>query len=95
MLFLSSLGSIYTVSVTDTSAFTVANPTNAPSSAGQPITIRLRYSAVGAMGAVTWDTDYFLSAWVNPLTGFSRSITFARIGTKWIEISRTTVDVPN
>jgi hypothetical protein len=47
------------------------------------------------MGVITWDTKYKMSAWTNPATGFSRSITFMFDGTNWYQISQTGVDIPN
>lgn len=88
-----SLGNEFDITATNGVAFTVSNPTNAVD--GELITITIRNTSGGALGAVTWDTLYKLAAWTSPATGFSRSITFKYNGTNWVEISRTTVDVPN
>lgn len=76
-----------------------AHAINAPTSAniGQQITIRISNVSGGALGVATWNAIYKMAAWVQPANGYGRSITFfydeATPG--WIEISRTTVDIPN
>jgi hypothetical protein len=88
-----SLGNEYVVTATDGVAFTVANPTNATT--GQRISIRIRNTSGGVLGAVTWDTLYKLAAWTSPATANSRAIDFQYDGTNWVEVSRTPADVPN
>lgn len=88
-----SLGNEFDVSVSNGTAFTVAAPTNPVD--GQRITIKLQNNSGGAMGAVTWNAAYKLAAWTSPATGFSRSIDFRYNSANWVEIGRTTVDVPN
>ena len=91
-----SLGNIFTVTATNGVAFTVANPTSATNGvSSQRITIMIRNTSGGVLGAVTWDTLYKLSAWTSPATANSRSIDFVYDGTNWVEISRTPSDVPN
>lgn len=77
-------------------AFTINNPTN-DDAGTKDQTIQIKNSTGGALGAVTWSSKYKLAAWVNPATGFSRSITFRRDSnnTNWYEIGRTPADVPN
>ena len=87
------LGNFFDVTANNGTAFTVSNPTNATD--GQRLTITVRNTSVGALGTVTWDTLYKMSAWVSPLTANSRSIEFKYNGAAWIEISRTPNDVPN
>jgi len=84
---------------TSNSVFTIAAPT-APITgttirAGQRFTLKIKNSSGGALGAVTWNATYKMAAWTSPANGFSRSITFEFDGTAWIEVSRTTADVPN
>lgn len=74
-------------------AYTVQNPTNATT--GQLITLIVKNTSGGALGAATWDTAYKLSAWTNPANGFQRSISFVYTGATWVEVSRTPSDVPN
>ena len=89
-----SLGNSFTITVTDGVAFTVANPTNAVD--GQLIRIKIKNTSGGAAGVLTWDTLYKLgAAWVQPATGFSRSIDFEYDGTNWIEGNRSAADVAN
>ena len=88
-----SLSNTFNITVTNTVAFTIQNPTVGID--GQQITIRIRNTSGGAVGAVTWDTLYKLSAWTSPATGFSRAIDFEYNGTNWIQTRQTGVDVPN
>lgn len=74
--------------------FTIGNPLHVPT-ARQPLTITVRNTSGGALGAVTWGSAYRLAAWTSPANGFSRSIAFVFNGTNWIEVSRTPADVPN
>jgi hypothetical protein len=83
----------FSTNANDGSAFTVAAPTNGVS--GQRITIRIRNTSGGALGAVTWDAVYKLAAWTSPASGQSRSVDFTFDGTNWIETGRTPADVPN
>jgi hypothetical protein len=87
------LGNEYDITVTDGVAFTVANPSNAAD--GQRITITVRNGSGGAMGVITWDTLYKMSAWTNPADTTSRSIDFKYNGTNWVQVGQTGVDVPN
>ena len=89
-----SLGMQFNITATNGTAFTIANPTNVFGD-GQVITITVRNTSGGALGTITWDTQYKLSAWTSPATGFSRSITFQWNTSNWVEISRTPADVPN
>jgi hypothetical protein len=88
-----ALGNHFVIVVTDTSAFTIANPTNP--TAGQMISLNIRNGSGGSMGAITWGGDFRLSAWTNPANGYSRSIQFRYYGTTWVEESRTAADVLN
>lgn len=87
------VGTEFDVTATNGVAFTVTNPSNAFD--GCRITITIRNTSGGALGAVTWDTLYKLAAWTSPATAFSRSIDFKYNGTNWIEVARTAADVPN
>lgn len=90
-----STGNLFDITATNGVAFTVQSPTNAAD--GQKITITIRNTSGGALGALTFGAAYKASAWTQPANGFSRSITFRYDGTRtlWDEITRTTVDVPN
>jgi hypothetical protein len=76
------------------SAFTVAAPLNPIK--GGIITVTIQNGSGGALGAVTWNGIYKLSAWTNPATGYNRSITFQYDPDYgWRQISQTGVDVLN
>ena len=86
-------GNIFQITATDGVGFTITNPSNAD--AGQIATFMIRNASGGVLGAVTWDTLYKLATWTSPANGFSRSISFVSDGTNWVEVGRTTADVPN
>jgi hypothetical protein len=85
----------FDVVATDGVPFAIMNPVNAIS--GQRITIRIKNTSGGALGAVTWQSAYKLAgAWVNPADGHSRSITFLYDSTgAAAEMYRSAADVPN
>lgn len=97
------LGEFFEVEPTNGVAFTLNAPTSTPGGAGTPasqqITIRIKNTTGGALGAATFTGGaggYRLgAAWTQPATGFSRSITFVWDRTNWIEVSRTAADVAN
>lgn len=78
---------------TNSSAYIIENPQFAAS--GMVITITVRNTTGGALGAMSFDTAFKASSWTQPANGFNRSITFRYNGTNWIEIGRTAADVPN
>jgi hypothetical protein len=88
-----SLGDSYSMSATNGTAFTMSAPTNGTT--GQRITILIRNTSGGALGAVTWDAAYKLGTWTQPANGFYRAITFEYNGSNWYELSRTPIDAPN
>jgi hypothetical protein len=88
-----AFGNWFTIPVNNGTAITMAAPVNVAD--GQQITITFSNISGGAMGTVTWNAAFKLAAWTNPANGFNRSITFAYNGGNWIEVSRTTADVPN
>ena len=83
----------FTLQIPDGTAFSIANPTYVYD--GQIITINVCNFHSSALGAVTFGALYKLAAWTSPATGQNRSITFLCDGTNFVEISRTTADVPN
>jgi hypothetical protein len=93
----SSLGQRQVITATNGTAFTINAPANPPAAApfGQRMTITLRNTSGGALGAATWNAAYRMAAWTNPATGFSRSVDFVYDGTSWVEVGRTPGDVPN
>lgn len=91
----SILGDLFEIVPNNGTAFTVANPPAASSTPGMEITIRIKNTTGGALGALTFDTTFKASAWTQPATGFSRSITCRYDGTNWVQANQTGVDVPN
>lgn len=83
----------FTLQIPNGTAFSIASPTYVYD--GQIITINVCNFHSGALGAVTFGALYKLAAWTSPATGQNRSITFLCDGTNFVEISRTTADVPN
>lgn len=79
----SNFGPGYLFTVTTASGFTIVNPTNKVT--GKILTFRILNSSGGAMGTITWGSDFNFGGhtWTNPANGFSRSITFWCDGTKW------------
>lgn len=89
----SANGGFHAITATNGTAFTINAPTNPVT--GHQITVTIRNTSGGALGAVTWDAVFKLSAWTSPATANSRSVTFVYDGTNWVEIGRTPADVPN
>jgi hypothetical protein len=82
-----------TVTVTNGTAFVINAPLNP--TAGQELGFTIRNTSGGAMGAITWNAIFKMSAWTNPATANSRSIQFLYDGTNWVQVSQTGVDIPN
>lgn len=92
-LAVSGVANTYFVTATNGVAFTVGAP--AVAVAGQLMTLTIKNTSGGALGVATFNAVYKMSAWVQPATGFNRSITFIYDGASWIEQGRTAADVPN
>lgn len=78
----------------------VAFAIGAPSSAlpGRRLTITIKNTSGGALGAITWNAAFHLAgAFTAPATGNNRSVTFEYDGTSgaWLEVGRTAADVAN
>ncbi len=86
------LGGVFRILATDAVAFTINAPTNP--TLGQRITIRIENGSGGALGAVTWNAIFKMTAWTQPADVFSRSIDFEWNGGNWVESGRTAADVP-
>lgn len=83
------------ITVTNNTAFTISNPTGTRQS-GQFITFDVYNNSGGAMGAITWSSQFKLAgAFTNPATGQHRTITFWYDGTNWYEMNRAAADIPN
>jgi hypothetical protein len=81
-----------TISATDTSAFTIAAPTNAKK--GRELTIDIANASGGSLGTVTWNAAFKLAgAFTNPANGKRRTISFKHDGTVWVETHRAAADI--
>ena len=75
-------------------AFTI----NAPKGGyvGQVIDLTIRNTSGGALGALTLNAAYKVSAvFPPPANGYSRTVRFRYDGTNWVEVGRTAADVAN
>lgn len=86
-------GNTFIITATNGTAFTINAPTG--STNFQDIKFIIKNTSGGALGVITWNAVFKLAAFTSPATGFNRSITYHFDGTNWIEVARTTVDVPN
>jgi len=105
MTFDASQGSgEFIIPVTNGTAFTINNPVNATGGNQYPKGAKLVVTFVntsgGAMGAITWGSNFKLAAFTGPATTKNTSITFTNASVYgsaniWREVSRTAADVPN
>lgn len=86
-------GNIQVITATNGTAFTINAPSNPAS--GQQMTMRIRNTSGGALGAATWNAVFKMVAWTNPGNGNSRAIEFYYDGTNWVETYRSAADIPN
>jgi hypothetical protein len=85
-------GSAFKLTVTNTTPFTMANPTN--SRVGQEIIYDIINASGGTMGAITWGSAFKLAgAFTNPTNGLRRTISFYYDGTNWVETSRAAANI--
>ena len=90
-----SAGAWQTITVTNSSAFTINAPMNPPNSTQtQELSIEVLNSSGGAMGAITWDASFVFAglAWTNPASTKRRRVTFRWNGANWVAISISTSD---
>lgn len=76
--------SVFTIVVTNGSAFTINAPSNAR--VGRVITFDILNSSGGAMGAVTWDAVYKKGAFTTPGNGLRTTWSFYYDGTNWVAV---------
>ena len=79
--------------VTDTSAFTIANP---PLVSGGRVVFDIKNSSGGTMGALTWGSGGVMllaGAFTNPASTKRRTISFYCDGTNWVETGRSAADI--
>lgn len=86
-------GSEFIITATNNTAFTINAPLHP--NIGQSIEIMIRNTSGGALGAVTWDPIFKMSAWAQPANANSRTIAFWYNGANWVQRFQATVDVPN
>lgn len=87
-----SLSHLFTIVATNTTAYTISNPTNP--AAGQTITFDIKNSSGGTMGVITWGGSFLLAgAFTNPANGKRRTISFYYDGTNWVETNRAAADI--
>lgn len=91
--FSSFEGSRFVITATNGTAFTINAPTNAAT--GKRITVTIRNTSGGALGAITWNAVFLKPVFTSPATANSRSIEFQYNGTSWVMINQTAADVPN
>lgn len=83
----------FAINATNGVAFTISNPTNPTEQ--RRLTYNISNSSGGAMGAITWGSEFRLSgAFVNPANNQYRQIEFRRVGSQWREQNRTAADQP-
>ena len=88
-----ALGTWFSVTATSGVPVTIRDPDNG--TVGQVITITIRNASGGDLNPVRWGSAYKLGPWSSLADSKNRSLTFAYDGVHWIEIARTTADVPN
>jgi hypothetical protein len=88
-----ALGSWFAIVITDAAPRSIADPEQGTH--GQVITVTIRNSSGGSVRAVRWGSAYKMGDFTPPANGSNRSVTFAYDSIHWVEIARTTVDVPN
>lgn len=80
-----SQGTVATISASNSTAFTISNPTNGV--ADDDLWIRVKNSSGGALGTITWDTQYIMASFTKPASGKYRVVHFKRLGTVWVELN--------
>jgi hypothetical protein len=87
-----SLGSVFKITATNTSAFTINAPTNMRS--GDELVYDITNSSGGTMGTITWNAAFLLAgAFTNPASTKRRTIRFYYDGTNWVELNRAAADI--
>lgn len=89
-------GTIFKIVVTNGTAFQINNPTLDANDtlAGKEIAYDILNSSGGAMGAVTWDTQFKMDgSYANPANGKRRTIRFYLDGTNWVQLGPCSGDI--
>lgn len=97
MTFDASLGRRFELTITDGVAWTINAPTNPPALgfATKRITLTVRNSSGGVLGASTFNAVFKQAAFTPPLTGNSRTIEWEWNGANWVQLYQSAADVPN
>jgi hypothetical protein len=86
----------FTVTSTNGAGFQINNPLHATE--GQLVTLTIVNSSGGALGTITWDTQFKLAGgtFTSPATGYCRTITFRAVDVGWadklVEVTRSAGD---
>lgn len=88
----SRIANAFKLRATDANALTINAPTNP--TIGQRFALTIENLSSGAMGTITWNAIFKMSAWTNPANGNGRTIDFQWNGGNWVQVSQTGVDVP-
>lgn len=88
-----ALGSWFAIVITEGVPLSIADPEQGTH--GQVITVTIRNSSGSSLRQVRWGGAFKMGDFAPPANGSNRSVTFAYDGVHWVEIARTTVDVPN
>lgn len=87
---------LYRINVTTNAAWVLSVNNEAYWVKGQVFTVQIRNTSGGAIATPTTVAAIVTAgALVAPANGFSRCYTFFFSGTQWIEISRSSADIPN
>jgi hypothetical protein len=89
-----SLAYNFKITATNTTAWTMSAPTNPTN--GDSITYFIVRSSVSALGVITWNAVFKMTAWVQPTANNTyRSITFIfdQPANVWREVGRTAADI--
>lgn len=90
-----SLGDWFIVTATNSTSFTIINPSGVTPTAGDEIEITVVNSSGGAITMTTpFDTLYKLASFTKPANGFNRTVRFKYTGSVWREVS-CSPEVPN
>lgn len=85
------------ITATDSTAFTITNPSHPPAAGfTMPLTIELYNNSGGALGTVTWNALYKFAggtAPTKPANGKKRLVQFMHDGTQWLETWRSADDL--
>jgi hypothetical protein len=87
------LANHFQITVTNTTGFAIANPTNAPTTGSQQIVIEVVNNSGGAMGAVTWGGNYLVAGWTNPANGKRKSVAISFNGGQWVQVGAVSPDL--